>query len=441
MAIDIQDAKRIVKRILLSNLIADKSIYLTPLLSGPHGIGKSTVIHEIAKELHGVAITVDGGQLKEGEITGLPYQYSDKDGNVSFRFLPHYSVKRIQEREKRIYLKSHPGRDSHLFQDIHNPYARNNFSADEKIKKILSGEIQPVIFFLDEINRTERGVYKELRNLLLNRSINGYVFPWWVFFVGARNPSTSSSYYQTIDRDPAQLDRFIKIDVKTNSSSFLNYGQEHNLSPVLLEYIKDNKKNLTSSDDKGEEEVLPSPSPRGYDRLDTIRKSFSKLTPFFSDKENDIRKINKDFEVICKAKLGKDVGEDFFQYYRKHNFDVSVDDFLSDDKNLTRTLELIKLNDVVKRKELSKELINYRKNQPNSIGQNWKWLSEFENKLSLLLKQLDKPGQIEFARSFRKAKNINGLSLPSIYHDIYIHLFLPISKEASSLFDLFDNKL
>ena len=441
MAIDIQDAKRIVKRILLSNLIADKSIYLTPLLSGPHGIGKSTVIHEIAKELHGVAITVDGGQLKEGEITGLPYQYSDKDGNVSFRFLPHYSVKRIQEREKRIYLKSHPDRDSHLFQDIHNPYARNNLSADEKIKKILSGEIQPVIFFLDEINRTERGVYKELRNLLLNRSINGYVFPWWVFFVGARNPSTSSSYYQTIDRDPAQLDRFIKIDVKTNSSSFLNYGQKHNLSPVLLEYIKDNKKNLTSSDDKGEEEVLPSPSPRGYDRLDTIRKSFSKLTPFFSDKENDIRKINKDFEVICKAKLGKDVGEDFFQYYRNQCFDVSVDDFLSDDKNLTRTLELIKLNDVVKRKELSKELINYRKNQPSSIGQNWKWLSEFENKLSLLLKQLDKPGQIEFARSFRKAKNINGLSLPSIYHDIYIHLFLPISKEASSLFDLFDNKL
>lgn len=440
MAIDIQDAKRIVKRILLSNLIVDKHIYLTPLLSGSHGIGKSTVISEIAKELHGVAITVDGGQLKEGEITGLPYQYSDKDGNVSFRFLPHYSVKRIQEREKRTYLKSHPDRDSHLFQDIHNPYARNNLSADEKIKKILSGEITPVIFFLDEINRTERGVYKELRNLLLNRSINGYVFPWWVFFVGARNPSTSSSYYQTIDRDPAQLDRFIKIDVKTNSSSFLNYGQEHNLSPVLLEYIKDNKKNLTSSDDKGEEEVLPSPSPRGYDRLDTIRKSFSKLTPFFSDKENDIRKINKDFEVICKAKLGKDVGEDFFQYYRKHNFDVSVDDVLKDDKDLDLTLGLIKLNDREKKKELARQLIRYRQRQPNSICQNWKWLSEFENKLALLLKNLNKTSQIEFARAFKKAKNINGLSLSSIYHDIYIHLILPIDKETNDLFSLFDQQ-
>ena len=371
MAIDIQDAKRIVKRILLSNLIADKSIYLTPLLSGPHGIGKSTVIHEIAKELHGVAITVDGGQLKEGEITGLPYQYSDKEGNVSFRFLPHYSVKRIQEREKRIYLKSHPDRDSHLFQDIQNPYARNNLSADEKIKKILSGEIQPVIFFLDEINRTERGVYKELRNLLLNRSINGYVFPWWVFFVGARNPSTSSSYYQTIDRDPAQLDRFIKIDVKTNAGSFLAYGKEHNLSPVLLEYIKNNKKNLISSENKGEEEVLPSPSPRGYDRLDTIRKSFRKAAPFFNEKENDIRKINKDFEIICQAKLGKEVGEDFYHFYWKHSFEVTVDDFLRDDKDLNLTLGLIKLNNRENRKALAKSIILYRQNQPNSISSNW----------------------------------------------------------------------
>lgn len=276
--------------------------------------------------------------------------------------------------------------------------------------------------------------------MLLNRSINGYVFPWWSFFVGARNPSTSSSYYQTIDRDPAQLDRFIKIDVKTNSSSFLNYGQEHNLSPVLLEYIKDNKKNLTSSDDKGEEEVLPSPSPRGYDRLDTIRKSFSKLTPFFSDKENDIRKINKDFEVICKAKLGKVVGEDFFQYYRKHNFDVSVDDVLKDDKDLNLTLGLIKLNDREKKKELARQLIRYRQRQPNSIGQNWKWLSEFENKLSLLLKNLNKTSQIEFARAFRKTKNINGLSLSSIYHDIYIHLILPIDKETNDLFSLFDQQ-
>ncbi len=440
MAIDIQNAKRIVKRILLSNLVEDKSIYLTPLLSGPHGIGKSTVIHEIAKELHGKAIVVDGGQLTEGEITGLPYQYSDSEGNVSFRFLPHYSVKRIQEREKRIFLKSHPERDAHLFQDIQNPYARNSLSPNEKIQKILNGEIQPVVFFLDEINRTETGVYKELRNLLLNRSINGYVFPWWVFFVGARNPSTSSSYYQTIDRDPAQLDRFIKIDVKTNPGSFLNYGKEHNLSPVLLEYIKNNKKNLNANDDKGEEEVLPSPSPRGYDRLDTIRKSFSKLTPFFTAKENDIRLMNRDFEIICKAKLGNAVGEDFFQFYRKHSFDVSVDDFLSDDQDLNLTLGLLKLNEREKRKELSRQLIRYRQDQPSSIGQNWKWLSEFENKLSLLLKQLDKTSQIEFARAFKRTKNVDGLSLSSVYHDIYLHLVLPIDKEANDLFSLFDNQ-
>ncbi len=85
-------------------------------------------------------------------------------------------------------------------------------------------------------------------------------------------------------------------------------------------------------------------------------------------------------------------------------------------------------------------MIRYRQRQPNSIGQNWKWLSEFENKLSLLLKNLNKTSQIEFARAFRKAKNINGLSLSSIYHDIYIHLILPIDKESNNLFTLFDQQ-
>ena len=29
------------------------------------------------------------GTLKEGEITGLPYQYKDENGKTKFRFLPY----------------------------------------------------------------------------------------------------------------------------------------------------------------------------------------------------------------------------------------------------------------------------------------------------------------------------------------------------------------
>ena len=81
--ISINEAKRLIKRAILSNIVSDKpNLAITPLISGKHGIGKSAMIKSIAKELGGVCITIEGGTLKEGEITGLPYQYKNDDGKV-----------------------------------------------------------------------------------------------------------------------------------------------------------------------------------------------------------------------------------------------------------------------------------------------------------------------------------------------------------------------
>ena len=95
--ISINEAKRLIKRALLANLTTKKQdLAITPLVSGKHGIGKSQMVKSIARDLGGVCITIEGGTLKEGEITGLPYQYKDENGQIRFRFLPYYAVKRIQ---------------------------------------------------------------------------------------------------------------------------------------------------------------------------------------------------------------------------------------------------------------------------------------------------------------------------------------------------------
>ena len=72
----------------LEKLLAATPASQNIMLTGKHGIGKSAMIKSIAKDLDGVCITIEGGTLKEGEITGLPYQYKDDDGKIKFRFLP-----------------------------------------------------------------------------------------------------------------------------------------------------------------------------------------------------------------------------------------------------------------------------------------------------------------------------------------------------------------
>ena len=262
--ISINEAKRLIKRALLANIVSEKqNLAITPLVSGKHGIGKSAMIKSIAQDLGGVCITVEGGTLKEGEITGLPYQYKDEKGQTRFRFLPYYAIERIQNEEKRIFFESGRALDENtaLVGD-ENRYAINDLTPEERVEAIKSGKVHPVIIFIDEINRTENSVYKELMNILLTRSVNGYEFPWWVLFVGAMNPSTQNSIYATNEMDPAQLDRFIKIKVGDNSSEWLKYGKTTGMSPAILSFIKDNPKCLSSSSKDLDDEEKPTPSPR-----------------------------------------------------------------------------------------------------------------------------------------------------------------------------------
>ena len=102
--ISVNTAKRLIKRALLANVTTTKrDLAITPLISGKHGIGKSAIVKEVAEELGGTCITIEGGTLKEGEITGLPYQYDAGGGQIAFRFLPYYAVERIQNAERLLF--------------------------------------------------------------------------------------------------------------------------------------------------------------------------------------------------------------------------------------------------------------------------------------------------------------------------------------------------
>ena len=138
--ISINEAKRLVKRALLANLATDKrDLAITPLVSGRHGIGKSQMVKSIAQDLGGVCITIEGGTLKEGEITGLPYQYKDENGQIRFRFLPYYAVERIQAEEKRLFELSGRTVTQEMLSGDENRYAMNDLTPQEKITALLSG--------------------------------------------------------------------------------------------------------------------------------------------------------------------------------------------------------------------------------------------------------------------------------------------------------------
>ena len=431
--ITINEAKRLAKRAILANIVSDKpNLAITPLVSGKHGIGKSAMVKSIAEDLGGVCITVEGGTLKEGEITGLPYQYKDEEGKTRFRFLPYYAVERIQNEEKRLFKEAGGVVDeSTALIGDENRYAMNNLTPQERIDALRSGRIHPAIIFIDEINRTENTVYKELMNILLTRSVNGYQFPWWVFFVGAMNPSTQNSIYATNEMDPAQLDRFIKIKVGDNTPEWLRFGKQTGISQSILNFIKDNPKCLSSDSKELDDEEKPTPSPRGWDMVDTLLKSEPMLRGFFTDKENDPKIVERDMKNLITAKLGASVATMFFASLVSQARALTPEEIFADDEKLTSSKPVLAKLSAAKKVQTCDLMLNFLKENIEFLMLDRVAFEKKKKQLSALVKTLDSSTRLLFAQNIAATYTDDGNSMIELLFDVF-------EEDLISMLDLSD---
>lgn len=421
--ISVNNAKRLIKRAILANVATDKKdLFITPLISGKHGIGKSAIVKSVAEDLGGTCITIEGGTLKEGEITGLPYQYEDAQGAVKFRFLPHYAVDRIQAKERQIFeeMGAELGAGASVTDVLdgdENRYALNDIPAQKRIELLQSGRIEPVIVFIDEVNRTENTVYKELMNILLTKTVNGYRFPWWVFFVGAMNPSTQNSAYATNEMDPAQLDRFLKLKVDSRSGEWIRYGRATGISPDILRFIKEHPKCLSADSKELEDEEKPTPSPRGWDMVDTILASEPMLRGFFSAKENEPDAVARDMKALASAKLGTTVATMYFASLVQPDHALSAEEVLVDDAKLSGVSTRIKGLSVAKRVQTCDALIQYLKENVEFLMLSPKDFDKVKKQLGALVELLDPSARLLFAQKIAATTTDDGNSLIELVYD------------------------
>lgn len=421
--ISVNNAKRLIKRAILANVATDKKdLFITPLISGKHGIGKSAIVKSVAEDLGGTCITIEGGTLKEGEITGLPYQYEDAQGAIKFRFLPHYAVDRIQAKERQIFEEmgaelGAAASAADVLDGDENRYALNGIPAQKRIELLQSGRIKPVIVFIDEVNRTENTVYKELMNILLTKTVNGYRFPWWVFFVGAMNPSTQNSAYATNEMDPAQLDRFLKLKVDSKPGEWIRYGRATGISPDILRFIKEHPKCLSADSKELEDEEKPTPSPRGWDMVDTILASEPMLRGFFSEKENEPDAVARDMKALASAKLGTTVATMYFASLVQSDHALSAEEVLADDAKLSGVGTRIKGLSVAKRVQTCDALIQYLKENIEFLMLSPKDFDKIKKQLGALVELLDPSTRLLFAQKVAATMTDDGNSLIELVYD------------------------
>lgn len=244
------------------------------LIRGRHGIGKSETVYAYAKKVGKRVVERRASQMTEGDLVGLPVV----DDNRTAWNPPDW------------------------YKD-----ACNN----------------PVVLFMDEIDRAVQEVRQGFFQMTDSRTINGHKLHPDTEIFGAVNGGVHGSQYSVGDMDPAELDRWTCFDLEPTVEDWLDFAREGDrIHPLIREFVKDNPNGL---EHKGEFEPNKKyPSRRSWTRLnDTV----SHLLDGKDYKAN----LTQVFNIGCGF-IGFETAVQFKDYVATYEKQLSVDDILVEGK-------------------------------------------------------------------------------------------------------------
>jgi hypothetical protein len=201
---------------------------LVPNIIGKHGIGKSSVVAQYAKENGYTFHPFFLGQMSDnGDLLGLPEFDRDEKGRaLSVSFV-------------------HPAK------------------LPKKPKSIL---------FFDELNRASKELLQAIFQLALEGTLHDYKLPEDSAIIMAMNPATDD--YSVLDfADKAFADRFVHINLDPTHEEFHQYmGSRYGLSNVS-EFLKQQTKLMEETDLKAVTLEFVKPSRRSWDRLQKLENT------------------------------------------------------------------------------------------------------------------------------------------------------------------------
>ena len=256
----------------LSTVPAILNARLPVLVRGRHGVGKSEVVYQIAKDRGLPVVERRASQMTEGDLLGLPDTTDLSDGRKATTWnAPDWLVTACTE---------------------------------------------PVVLFLDEVDRATMEVRQGLFELTDSRKINGWHLHPETLIVAAVNGGEHGSQYQVGEMDPAELDRWTVFDVEPSVEDWLAWSSGK-VDPVLWDFVNGNRQHLEHVTDYEPNKVYP--SRRSWVRF---AKTVEPLSLFAEEADRDLL-LN-----LATGFVGFEAAVSLRDFVQKYEYQVSIEDLL-----------------------------------------------------------------------------------------------------------------
>jgi hypothetical protein len=133
---------------------------------------------------------------------------------------------------------------------------------------------EPVVLFLDEVDRATLEVRQGIFELTDSRKLNGHYLHEDTIVFAAINGGEHGEQYQVNEMDPAELDRWSVWDIEPTVEDWLSWAKD-NVDSLVWDFINQNRDHLEHNGD-----IEPNkryPSRRSWDRLNQVLKGANLL--------------------------------------------------------------------------------------------------------------------------------------------------------------------
>jgi len=255
---------------------------ITPFIWGHRGLGKSSLVHQLAGESGWGFLDLRCSQLEASDVRGLPETGVNLGLKDDFRthYLPpaDMPVGDLTREEITAQLAGTIGISVEgLSQDaIADKIRKALEQADLETERQYYAKLQTLqprfqngILFIDEVNRAQDDVLQAIFQLVLDRRVGQYVLPpgWCVVAAG----NFTEGYMVSGFNDPAFLDRFCHLTLSggaTTLEEWVNWMSDVHGSHAadVIEFASQNVKHL-DGDIPGELGFSVQPSRRSWDQV------------------------------------------------------------------------------------------------------------------------------------------------------------------------------
>ena len=307
------------------------------LMRGPTGIGKSFLANNLADHFKLPFLDVRGSTMSEGDVIGYPDVEGMKTKGVMTFVMPSWYIRACKE---------------------------------------------PVLLFLDELNRSLPGVQQAFFQIVLDRALgnddkgNPYKLHPETRVYAAVNHGDE---YDVNDMDPALLRRFWVCDIQNSLSDWTSWAEKNDVCRYIIEFIRKNPSMLRVDPGKAEPgKTIPCQA--SWTRLsESLQAANISIEEMLGKPRNNL------LYNIMTGFVGVEASISFVDFVVKYQVSISPEDILNRYDAVKKKVDL-----------MSSDRVNYVLEQISSHCKQNTWTVTQTKNLSKFLKTINQEMVVHF---------------------------------------------